>query len=466
MSTPVVILAFIFILGSAVILHEFGHFIVAKMFRIRVEAFSFGLGPRLFGIKFGDTDYRVSAIPLGGYVKLGGDESNAPLEGDGAVDVPVHERFDLRPRWQRFLVAIAGPVMNILTALAIPLAGAMLYGIPATPAPVVSRVVRGGAAELAGLVPGDRIVAFNGTENPKWSRIHGDALLSPGQPLPLVVERNGQRVPMTIKPTPRTEEGETAGTLDFTPDYGNVPIVISDVGAGTPASEAGLQIGDHIVAINGQPVGSAEQVSQAIQDHKAEPIALKIERKGQVFEVTTKVRRLSDGRDRLGISQEEEIPLRKAGLMAASRYAVQQNVEIVRLTGKALGQFFSGKRSARNTLSGPIGIYAAVRSSVIRFGWDGLFTILGFLSLNLGVFNLLPIPVLDGGAIFLLLIEGLLALVGMTISATVRERIQQVGFVVVILLMVFVITNDVLKRVSSPSTESPPAATTVPEPGK
>ena len=162
MSTPVVILAFIFILGSAVILHEFGHFIVAKMFRIRVEAFSFGLGPRLFGIKFGDTDYRVSAIPLGGYVKLGGDESNAPLEGDGAADVPAHERFDLRPRWQKFLVAIAGPVMNILTALAIPLAGAMLYGIPATPAPVVSRVVRGGAAEQAGLITGDRIVAFNG----------------------------------------------------------------------------------------------------------------------------------------------------------------------------------------------------------------------------------------------------------------------------------------------------------------
>src|SRR6266850_8410208 len=139
-------LAFIFILGSAVVIHEFGHFIVAKLFRIRVETFSVGFGPRLFGKKWGHTDYRVSAIPLGGYVKLGGDESNAPLEGDGATDIPPRERFDLRPRWQRILVALAGPVMNVLTALAIPLAGALMYGVPATPAPVVRHVLPGGAA--------------------------------------------------------------------------------------------------------------------------------------------------------------------------------------------------------------------------------------------------------------------------------------------------------------------------------
>src|SRR5947209_19102474 len=121
------LLAFILILGAAVVIHEFGHFIVAKLFKIRVETFSVGFGPRLFGKKWGHTDYRVSAIPLGGYVKLGGDESNAPLEGAGATDIPPEERFDLRPRWQRILVAIAGPVMNIITALSIPFAGALIY---------------------------------------------------------------------------------------------------------------------------------------------------------------------------------------------------------------------------------------------------------------------------------------------------------------------------------------------------
>src|SRR3989442_10655264 len=184
-------LAFILILGSAVILHEFGHFIVAKLLKIRVETFSAGFGPRLFGRKWGQTDYRVSAIPLGGYVKLGGDESNAPIEGAGATDIPPEEMFNLRPRWQRILVALAGPVMNVLTALAIPLAGALMYGVPAVPAPSVSSMARGGAAEPAGLQRGAKIVAFNGIENPKWDTIRGEALLSPNQALPLVVERNG-----------------------------------------------------------------------------------------------------------------------------------------------------------------------------------------------------------------------------------------------------------------------------------
>src|SRR5437667_6740677 len=151
MTVLISIASFIFILGSAVVLHEFGHFIIAKLFKIRVETFSVGFGPRLFGKKWGQTDYRVSAIPLGGYVKLGGDESNAPIEGESAPDIPERERFDLRPRWQRILVALAGPVMNVLTALAIPFAAGMIYGILATPAPVVSSVIPGGAAQTAGL---------------------------------------------------------------------------------------------------------------------------------------------------------------------------------------------------------------------------------------------------------------------------------------------------------------------------
>ena len=144
---------------------------------------------------------------------------------------------------------------------------------------------------------------------------------------------------------------------------------------------------------------------------------------------------------------------------SAFGYAYDTNLQILRLTGKALGQVFTGKRSVRNTLSGPIGIYQAAQKSVERLGWDGVFGMLGFLSLNLGIFNLLPIPVLDGGAIFLLLIEGLLALIGLSISAAVRDRIQQVGFVMVLLLMVFVITNDVIKMIGGNREQEKPAAT-------
>lgn len=456
-------LAFIFILGSAVVLHEFGHFIVAKLFKIRVETFSVGFGPRLFGKKWGHTDYRVSAIPLGGYVKLGGDESNAPIEGASAQDIPAEEMFNLRPRWQRILVALAGPVMNILTALAIPFAGAMMYGVPATPAPVVYYIQAGGAAEKAGLQPGDRIVSFNGTEHPSWDVINGDALLSPGKAMPIVVNRNGSEISLTITPTTRSENGEQAGFLDFIPDYGGLPVVVGDVFAGSPAEETGLKSGDRLLSIGGENVKSAAQVTEHIRSHDGQKIPITVERNGQNVQLTTPERRL-DG-SKLGFGLGEQFPLHDATIFSAAKYAYDANIQILRLTAKALGQVFTGQRSVRNTLSGPIGIYQAAQKSVERLGWDGVFGMLGFLSLNLGIFNLLPIPVLDGGAIFLLLIEGLLALIGLSISSAVRDRIQQVGFVMVLLLMVFVISNDLIKTFGG-SSEQPRAPASQSAPSK
>src|SRR6266849_6082678 len=209
------VLPLIAVLGAAVVLHEFGHFLVAKLFKIRVETFSVGFGPRLIGRKWGTTDYRISAIPLGGYVKLGGDESNAPIEGEGASDIPACERFDLRPRWQRVLVALAGPAMNILTALAIPFAAALMYGVPSMPAPLVSLVRQGGSADQAGLKPGDRIVSFEGAQNPTWNYITGKALLRPGQDVQIEIERDGKRVPLKLKVQKRTDGANEIGELDF-----------------------------------------------------------------------------------------------------------------------------------------------------------------------------------------------------------------------------------------------------------
>ena len=460
MNYLIVPLAFIFILGSAVVLHEFGHFIVAKLFKIRVETFSVGFGPRLFGFKRGHTDYRVSAVPLGGYVKLGGDESNAPLEGAGSQNIPAHEMFNLRPRWQRICVALAGPVMNVLTALAIPFAGAMMYGVPATPSPVVYYIQPGGAADKAGLQQGDRLISFNGHEHPSWDVISGDALLSPGQQLPVVINRNGQEMPLTITPSARTENGETAGFLDFIPDYGGLPVVVGEVAPGSPAADAGLKEGDRFISIGGEDVKSSAQVTEYIRRHDAQRISLVISRNGTTTTINTDERRING---RLGFSVIELFPLHDATVLSAGKYAYDTNLQILRLTGKALGQVFTGQRSVRNTFSGPIGIYQAAQKSVERLGWDGVFGMLGFLSLNLGIFNLLPIPVLDGGAIFLLLIEGLLALVGLSISTAVRDRIQQVGFVMVLLLMVFVISNDFIKLFSGArEPDKPPAAAASP----
>jgi regulator of sigma E protease len=453
-------LAFIFILGAAVVIHEFGHFIVAKMLKIRVETFSVGFGPRIFGRKWGTTDYRLSAIPLGGYVKLGGDESNAPIEGASASDIPPEEQFNLRPRWQKFLVSVAGPVMNILTALAIPFVGAMVYGVPVMPAPIVMSVAENGAGAVAGIKPGDRIVSFDGKENPTWDRIVNDALISPEQPLPVIVERDGQRLPLTIKPTRRTDDrGNALGSLDIEPDSGAKPVIVGNIVEGSPAKQAGLLPGDRFISINGELMRTKEQVRQYILDHKTEPLRLTVERNGQRQDITANVGRLPDGQEGLGFFFGRE-PLERVGAGAAASYAVNTNIEILRLTGKALGQVFSGQRSVRDTLSGPIGIAQESSRVANDLGWEGVLFMLAFMSLNLGIFNLLPIPVLDGGAIFILLIEAVLAVVGMKLSMTVRERIQQVGFVMLLLLMGFVITNDLLKVASSwRNSKQPPAAT-------
>ncbi|HEX8747830.1 MAG TPA: RIP metalloprotease RseP [Pyrinomonadaceae bacterium] len=450
-------LAFIFILGAAVVIHEFGHFAVAKLLKIRVETFSVGFGPRLLGRKWGDTDYRVSAIPLGGYVKLGGDESNAPIEGASASDIPPEEQFNLRPKWQRIAVAIAGPIMNILTALAIPLGAAMLFGIPAMPtSPVVARVIPGRAAETAGLQPGDRIVSFNGVDNPTWDRIRGDALVVPDQPqpIPLTIERNGERRSLSIVPTVRKEGTETIGELGFVPDYGVVvPVIIDAVSQGSAAERAQVKPGDRLLAINGEQIRNSAHATQFISEYKEGELRLTIEREGQQMELAASdLQRVRDdkGNERalLGVQLGDDPPRQRVGPAAATGYAVNFNLEILRLTGRALSQFFTGQRSARNTISGPIGIARAASTSANELGWSGVFGMLGFLSLSLGVFNLLPIPVLDGGAIFILLLEAVLGVIGIRLSMAIRERIQQVGFVMLLLLMVFVISNDLIKEAS------------------
>jgi regulator of sigma E protease len=234
--------------------------------------------------------------------------------------------------------------------------------------------------------------------------------------------------------------------------------VVGGVTPGSPAESAGLKDGDRFISIDGEEVRSSAQVTEYIRKHDAEKIAIVVERNGQMVELTTDERRING---RLGFGVSERYPLHAATPGSAFKYAYDTNIHILRLTGKALGQVFTGQRSVRNTLSGPIGIYQAAQKSVERLGWDGVFGMLGFLSLNLGIFNLLPIPVLDGGAIFLLLIEGLLALIGLSISSAVRDRIQQVGFVMVLLLMVFVITNDVVKLLGgNREPDKPPAAST------
>ena len=445
----IVILAVIFVLGIAINIHEFGHFIVAKFFGMRVEAYSFfGLGPRIWGFKVGHTDYRISAIPLGAYVKLYGDEATAALEGgesDGEK-VPDEELYELRPRWQKFLVMLGGPFMNIVLALGIPFFGAWIYGVPSMPAPVVGVVKAGGAAEIAGIQKGDRVVNFGGQENPTWERIEHDALVSPDQPIPVTVERGGQKVQLSIKPTKSDVKGNVIGDLEFQPDMGVEPVIVGTIKADAPAASSGLQVGDRVLTFNGQTVRNTSELTSQIRENKDAPAKMTVERGGTQQEIKTQAKLDDDGVYRIGIGfGKGNITTReKVGIGQAASFAVNANLEIIRLTGKVFGQLFAGQRSVKDAgLAGPVGIVQIISQVVKEAGFVGLLSILAVISLNLGVFNLLPIPLLDGGQIMVLGIEKVMSWFGRTLSMAIKEKIQLAGLAIILLLMVFTLFLDI-----------------------
>lgn len=444
-----VILAVVFVLGVAINIHEFGHFIVAKMFGMRVEAYSFfGLGPRVWGFKRGHTDYRISAIPLGAYVKLYGDEATAALEGGESEGekVPESELYELRPRWQKFLVMLGGPFMNIMLALAIPFGAAMIYGIPSMPAPIVGLVTPGGAADVAGVQVGDRIVAFDGTENPTWGELSNDVLVSPGKEITVTVERGGQLVPLKVTPTSVDRDGNKIGEIGVRPETGAEPVVVASIQEDMPAAAAGLQTGDKPLAINGKTIKNSNELITAIRENKENPVALIVERNGERKEITITPKLSDDGVHRVGAGfGSAAVTKREAvGLGGAIAYAYNVNMEIIRLTGKVFGQLFSGQRSVRDAgLAGPVGIVGVISNAVSQAGIGGVMFVLGIISLNLGVFNLLPIPLLDGGQIMVLGIEKVMSWFGRTLSMAIKEKIQLAGLGIILLLMVFTLFLDI-----------------------
>lgn len=445
----IVILAVIFVLGIAINIHEFGHFLVAKLFGMRVEAYSFfGLGPRIWGFKYGHTDYRISAIPLGAYVKLYGDEATASLEGGESKGEPVPESelYELRPRWQKFLVMLGGPFMNIILALAIPFGAALMYGIPSMPAPVVGLVSAGGAAEAAGIRVGDRIVSFNGIENPTWERIKDEALISPDKEIAATVDRGGKQIPVTIKPQRKDIDGNSLGEIGLFPDVGVEPVEAGSIVADSPAAAAGLQPGDRVLTFNGQTVRNSQELTVQIRENKDAPIVLTVDRRGERKEIYTQAKLNDDGVFRIGATfGSAEITTRvPVGPVQAAAFASDTNLRIIRLTGRVFGQMFAGERSVKDAgLAGPVGIVQIISKVVREAGFGGLVMILGVISLNLGVFNLLPIPLLDGGQILVLGIEKVMSWFGRTLSMAWREKIQMAGLAVILLLMVFTLFLDI-----------------------
>ena len=449
---------FALVLGGMVVLHELGHFIVARFFGIRVETFSVGFGPRLWGLKRGNTDYRLSLIPLGGYVKMAGENLDEQLTG-------APYEFMSKPKWQRFCVAIAGPTANILTALAIPMGLAMVHNeVPAylSHAPVIGGVDADSSADKAGLRPGDLIVAIGDDTSPTWEDIEDKIALSPDLDVPVVIKRGDETKAVTLRPAAVDAMNEKIGDGGFFPSYGpNARILVKSVVPGSPAAEAGLTPGDQIVGVNGKsvepnPSGQLAVIGQ-IRKSNGQPITLSVVHDGKTTNVTAPPRQEDDGEYRLGFTQEltgVDIVVNRLGPVAAFNKALNTNIRTIKLTKAVLGDVFTGRRKFSNAVSGPVGIFVATGQAA-ELGPRAVLGLAGLLSLSLGLINLFPIPVLDGGLIFMLLLEAILGFFGLPLTLRAKERMMQVGFVAIVLLMAFVIYSDVAKLMPSRSSPQP-----------
>lgn len=424
----------VLVLGFMIFIHELGHFMAAKFFGVRVLVFSLGFGKRLLHITRGDTDYRISALLFGGYVKMAGDDPSEIRQGDPG-------EFLAKPRWQRFAVVVMGPAMNILLAFVLLMSLYKFhYQKPAyeeQPARVGDVEADSPAAGI-GLMPGDLIVRLDGLQLPKWEDVEIKILTTVGEAMRLEVERDGKTLDLSL--TPRAEGPSRIG---YAGCYPYAPGVIDKVETGLPASQAGLIAGDQIVGIDGRKVLYWPRVAFLLQSGKGKPVQLSILRDGREFLTTltpvfTDV--MGEKRWRIGVSFHNDMIVRRLAWGTAIKAAFQDNLRNCLATFDVLEKILTRRMSTRS-LAGPIGI-AQLSGEAYRAGLSELVMLVAFISLQLGIFNLLPIPVLDGGVILLLLIEGLIR---RDLSVGVKERFVQVGIVFLLLLAVFVMYNDIVK---------------------
>ncbi len=431
------------VLGIMVLVHEFGHFAVAKLCGIRVEVFSIGFGKRLFGFKRGDTDYRLSLLPLGGYVKMAGDNPGEAPTGDPG-------EFNAHPRWQRILVALAGPFANFALALGLITGVSMLHnevqeylGSPAQ----TDYILVNSPASKTGIHSGDIIVHYDTVENPTWDQVAIRSVLNINQNVAFSFIHDGQRTDSNIFVESKGGADNFAlERLGLIPRMQNTPVQVSELTPNTPAAHAGLQPHDRIAAIDGLQLHSVPALLAYLQDQAGKPATLSILRDSQQISIQI-TPELLDGGDgnklyRLGFTpvqppvKVERLPLGKA-IVASWEFNKKGSSLII----EVLKRMFTRQVSVRS-LSGPIGIGTQIHQAVQMPGWMPLIGLMAYISLNLGIFNLLPIPILDGGMILFLLVESIM---GRDLNQQLKERVYQVAFVCLLVFAVMVIFNDLTK---------------------
>ena len=434
---PTTLLAFGFVLGVLVFVHELGHFLVARWHGVRVLTFSLGFGPKLLSMKRGDTEYCLSLIPLGGYVKMAGE--NPDDHPQGAAD-----EFLSKTKWQRFQVLLAGPAMNMILAVVV-LAVVLMQGdrvLAFLSKPAVIGVVQAGSAAAAGgMQAGDEVVRINGRAISTWEELDMAVTSKPELNVEFVVRRSGAERTLTVRPattkvTLQTDTTFEVGTIGVLPD--TYPL-IDAVNPGDPADKAGFAKGDVILSIEGARMVYSRNVSDALKTRGGQPTVIVVRRAGAQMTVTVTPEQRGDNAV-IGITLGNETISYQPGPVEALGLSVKRNVQTAGLILRTLGELFTGGASPKQ-LMGPVGI-AQLSGASARQGWVELFALMASISLNLGLLNLLPIPVLDGGH---MAIMGMEAVARRDFSLAVKEKMLFAGFVLLMMLMVTVIYNDLTR---------------------
>ena len=425
------IVAFVFVLGVLIFVHELGHFLMARRVGVRVLTFSLGFGPKLIRFRRGDTEYCVSAVPLGGYVKMAGEN---PDEARSDRD----DEFLSKSKWQRFQVLIMGPTMNII--LAIVVMAVVLYSGADVPAyeqqpPVVGAVEPGSPAERADIRRGDRIVSVADEVVQTWEELYIAVMPRADREVPLTFVRDGQH--MTVRVTPDAQTRFEMGDIGVLPEV--YPQIVSVV-PGDPADRAGIKPGDVVTAIDGERITRDNALIGMINGNAGNSLTLTVRRNSEQLQlVVTPQLRGEVGLIGVGLSPFEVRRI-DPGPLQAVWMSVERNYEWSGLIFRTLGGLLTRETSPKQ-LMGPVAI-AQLSGGAAQVGWIALFTLMAMISLNLGILNLLPIPVLDGGHIFIMALEGLLR---RDFSMRVKEKMLLAGFVALMMLMVTVVYNDLMR---------------------
>jgi len=443
--------AFVILVGIMVVVHEAGHFVVAKLCRVRVEAFSIGFGPRLVGFTWGETEYKICLLPFGGFVKMTGEnpEQNLEVPGIGAVAssavIDDPGSFLAHPRWQRMLIGVAGPIANFVLAFALMLFYfAFINEVPSivVKTPTIEWIVPDSPAAKAGFKPGDQVLRFDVFNKPDWDQIIAQSQLNANQTVHVTVQRGDQTLVLDLH-VPASAKTDTFDMTDegFLPQEAYGPIKVDEVSPNLPAEKAGLRSGDAIEAVDGHAFHTITSLLVYMQEGEGKPLDLTVLRNGQTLHLTATPTKLDNGY-KLGFTYipppYRNQPLPFAAAVTKSDQFFGQNSFIIL---EVLERLFTHKVSL-SQLQGPVGIARMAGEAAEIRGWQPKFTLAAEISINLGILNLLPFPILDGGMIMFLIIESFMK---RDINFMVKERIYQAAFLVLLVFFAFIMFSDVAK---------------------